>query len=191
MTNRRATGTPRRRPTARMRTRTRSWPPTTGTWPSSTRTTAGTPADPGLPSVGGDLARDFRHCRPIGRCATMWRKTRHPRRVVRCARRGGPMTSIPGASVWEQELYDNLARHVRTEGDIIDDYRRLAAETSSEAFRYLARLIVEDEERHHRFFAELTETVQAFSQLQTEGQPVPFLTSGGADGEELGARTEH
>jgi len=101
------------------------------------------------------------------------------------------MTSIPGASVWEQELYDNLARHVRTEGDIIDDYRRLAAETSSEAFRYLARLIVEDEERHHRFFAELTETVQAFSQLQTEGQPVPFLTSGGADGEELGARTEH
>ncbi|HMD45902.1 MAG TPA: hypothetical protein VKG43_07070 [Acidimicrobiales bacterium] len=100
-------------------------------------------------------------------------------------------TRIPGASVWEQELYDTLAHHVGSESDIIDQYRMLSEETSSEAFRYLTRLILEDEERHHRLFADLADTVEAFSQLNDRGQPIPFMSEPGSDRARIAEQTEH
>ena len=60
-------------------------------------------------------------------------------------------TRLIGASVWEQDVFDHISGHVATEGAILDEYQRLAEdEASSPAFRYLARLILEDERRHHR-----------------------------------------
>ena len=56
-----------------------------------------------------------------------------------------------GASVWEQEIYDHLSEHVAVEGSILDEYQRLAEDGSaSSAFRYLARLVLDDERRHHQ-----------------------------------------
>ena len=85
------------------------------------------------------------------------------------------MTNIMGASVWEQELYDYVSSHIDEEGEIIDDYRQLAANAESPAFRYIADLIVEDEVRHHRLLSDLAETIRASSALAGEEQPIPSL----------------
>ena len=39
------------------------------------------------------------------------------------------MTVIKGASVWEQQLYDHVAKHGRTEGEILVAYEQLANDT--------------------------------------------------------------
>ncbi|HLN17003.1 MAG TPA: hypothetical protein VK277_09670 [Acidimicrobiales bacterium] len=100
-------------------------------------------------------------------------------------------TTIPGASVWEQELYDNLSHHVGAERDILEQYRELAEEASSPAFRYLAKLILDDEERHHRLFADLAATVKSFAELRSTGQPIPYLDEPGTDRDRLREETEH
>ena len=43
-----------------------------------------------------------------------------------------------------------LTAHGEQEGAILERYQRFADDSSSPAVRYLVRLIVEDEERHHR-----------------------------------------
>jgi hypothetical protein len=86
------------------------------------------------------------------------------------------MTHIVGASVWEQGLYDHVCGHVVEEGAILDEYQRLAEDEScSPAFRYLARLILEDERRHHAMFNDLAETIKQFGELQMEDGPIPSL----------------
>ncbi len=82
-------------------------------------------------------------------------------------------TSIPGASVWEQDLYDSLARHVESEHDILDEYQRLAGTEPPSFVTYLARMILSDEERHHQLFNDLAETVKAFAEFRYEDERIP------------------
>jgi len=84
-------------------------------------------------------------------------------------------TSIPGASVWEQDLYWALARHVATEHDILDEYRVLAAAEPTTFVTYLARMILSDEERHHQLFNDLAETVKAFAEFRYQDEPIPSI----------------
>ena len=67
-----------------------------------------------------------------------------------------PSTLPPGLSVLEEGAYRHLSDHVSAEADLIDSYRELAeAPGTPEAARYLIRLVIEDEERHHRLFHEI------------------------------------
>jgi rubrerythrin len=84
-------------------------------------------------------------------------------------------THLVGASVWQQELFDHLAVHVEAEKGIIEGYRRFAEEAPSDAVRYLVRLILDDEARHHRILAELANTLRAQATFQMTDAEVPHL----------------
>jgi hypothetical protein len=98
--------------------------------------------------------------------------------------------SIPGASVWEQQLYGHLVEHVADEGEILQEYARLAEDTDSPAFAFLARLILEDEQRHHALLSDLAESVRASATLSTEPNPIPDLGMFRLDRDEILAQTE-
>ena len=49
------------------------------------------------------------------------------------------MAVIVGASVWEQQLYDHVTEHGKSEGEILRSYEQLAEHADSPAFAYLAR----------------------------------------------------
>ena len=83
--------------------------------------------------------------------------------------------TIVGASVWEQDLYDYLTSHLDNEREIVTSYREVAESDSSPAFRYLANLILEDEERHHRLMANLAEAVASAADLSPGEHAVPAL----------------
>jgi hypothetical protein len=98
-------------------------------------------------------------------------------------------TTILGASVWEQELYDHIVNHIETERSAIQHYSAAAERSSSRAFSYLTSLILEDERRHHRMMAELAESIRKFAELGGELEPIPPLDHP-KNAEELLAATE-
>lgn len=64
-----------------------------------------------------------------------------------------------GASVDERELVHLLSTHAQKETAILERYRRFSVEATSPAARYLVKLIVDDEERHHRLLAEMANAI--------------------------------
>lgn len=82
---------------------------------------------------------------------------------------------LSGASPWEQRLYAELLRHVDDEMDILERYRAVADETDSPAFAYLARLILDDEQRHHLLLRDLAETIRISVEMTGEEPPIPDL----------------
>jgi rubrerythrin len=85
------------------------------------------------------------------------------------------MTSIAGASVWEQEMYDHLTAHGKEEGATLQSYQELADSTDSPAFAFLARIILDDERRHHQLLDDLAETIRVSAELSGEPTPIPDL----------------
>ena len=63
------------------------------------------------------------------------------------------------ASQWDYKIVDHLARHGDQEDDLMANYERLAAKSPSEAVRYLSRLVLDDERRHHRILVEMANAV--------------------------------
>jgi len=100
------------------------------------------------------------------------------------------MTRIPNASVLEQELYDHVSTHGKNEGEVLDAYARLAESTDSPAFAYLARLILDDERRHHQMLDDLAETIRMSAELTDQPSPIPDLALFKADRERILAETE-
>lgn len=86
-----------------------------------------------------------------------------------------------GASVWESELYDHLVDHERTEGELLIEYEQAARDSGSRAFAYLASLIIEDEVRHHKLFAQLAESLRTDAEIRPEEPPVPRVGFWGKD----------
>lgn len=99
-------------------------------------------------------------------------------------------TRIVGASVWEQALYDHVYGHIEAEQAIVHEYAHLAESARSEALRYLAGLILEDERRHHRSFVELAQSIKAFAELGGEARPIPPLRGLRDEGPDALALTE-
>jgi hypothetical protein len=89
-------------------------------------------------------------------------------------------TTIVGASVSEQMLYDYVSAHVEQEQEIVEEYRRLAA-SDDRAFGFLAKVILEDEERHHKLFADLAESIRKSAELFGATRPIPPLVGLGFD----------
>jgi len=103
---------------------------------------------------------------------------------------GMEKSMIAGASVWEQQVYDHLVEHLDDEAEMLQSYERLADGTDSPAFAYLARLILEDERRHHRLLHDLAQTVKASAELRDGPTPIPDLGLWGADRDRILAETE-
>lgn len=81
-----------------------------------------------------------------------------------------------GTVEWEHDVYEHLRDHGRIEGEILDQYQRLAEDDEmSPAFRYLARMILDDEVRHHRIFDELAETFRHIVENDADDSPIPSL----------------
>lgn len=99
-------------------------------------------------------------------------------------------TNLMGASVWEQELYDHLISHVERERETLQAYAELADRTSSPGFAFLAKLILEDERRHHQLLADLAESLRTTAELSNEARPIPVLGISREDRAEILEQTE-
>jgi rubrerythrin len=100
------------------------------------------------------------------------------------------MTRIPNASVVEQELYDHVAAHGKNEGEVLEAYAELAEHTDSPAFAFLARLILEDERRHHQMLDALAESIRNTAELTGRPSPIPDLALFNADRDRILVETE-
>jgi rubrerythrin len=83
--------------------------------------------------------------------------------------------SSAGPSVWERQLHAHLKGHVETERATLEQYAEVAERTDSQAFRYLVKLLIDDEIRHHRLFNELAESLENAALLKREEPAVPYL----------------
>ncbi len=87
-----------------------------------------------------------------------------------------------GTKESEDDISARMSSHCRVEGEILDEYQRLANdEDMSPAFRYLARLILDDEVRHHKIFDDLAASMRAQLDHDYEKQPIPSLRGFHAD----------
>ena len=83
--------------------------------------------------------------------------------------------------MWERELFDHVTSHIENEQLVLEAYEELADSTDSPAFAYLARLILDDERRHHRLLRDLAETIRIEASMSREPVPIPDLDLSRAD----------
>jgi len=82
-----------------------------------------------------------------------------------------------GLSVFEQRLYGQLADHVAAEADHVARYRAMAENPGTpESARFLLRLVIDDEERHHRLFRQIALAVGNGIAWRDDSGSVPGLT---------------
>ena len=61
----------------------------------------------------------------------------------------------------DARILETLRGHDARERAMLESYRRLIDESSDEGVRYLGRLIIEDEERHHELIADMANRVDS------------------------------
>lgn len=81
----------------------------------------------------------------------------------------------PSISPFDAAILEHLTEHLAGEAEILDEYYLLAASPDAPV-RYLAQLILEDEERHHRVLTELANQFRAAVSLGDQAPQVPWLT---------------
>ena len=69
---------------------------------------------------------------------------------------------------WARSVADHVTQHMDAERDVLTRYGRLAEELPDERLRYLIHLVLDDEVRHHRLFAEMVTWLRA----STEQRPL-------------------
>jgi hypothetical protein len=93
---------------------------------------------------------------------------------------GSPASTV-GWSVGETELFAHLSGHAAREGAILDEYVKAATATESKALAYLVGILMEDERRHHRWFAELASSLEADASFSGTDPAVPRMDFHRAD----------
>ena len=88
---------------------------------------------------------------------------------------GASPSSTIGWSVGETELLSHLSAHAAREGAILDEYAQAASATQSKALAYLVEILMEDERRHHRWFAELASSLEADASFSGDDPVVPRM----------------
>jgi hypothetical protein len=63
-------------------------------------------------------------------------------------------------TVWAQRIIDRLHAHMDSERDALSNYARLAEDAPDDHIRFLVRLIVEDEKRHHQLFSQMADSLR-------------------------------
>jgi hypothetical protein len=75
----------------------------------------------------------------------------------------------------DPELVELLRSHAEREAVALEAYRHLATKSRDKGIRYLVRMILEDERRHHDRMQEMVNTIQSFT-WDVDVQPrVPSL----------------
>jgi hypothetical protein len=82
------------------------------------------------------------------------------------------MTPVKHRAVAAQQLSKYLRAHAAKEDELLSDYQALCEELPAPSMRYLARLILDDEQRHQMIFGDLAETVFATDDLKARGMPI-------------------
>ncbi len=110
---------------------------------------------------------------------------------------------LTGATRWAKKATRLVDEHLSQERAVVESYERFADKDLPDLPRYLIRLVVEDEKRHHQVMAELARSLReingspgpgSFLPRATEGAPPPglleeserFLEIERADAKELG-----
>ncbi len=90
-------------------------------------------------------------------------------------------TNTIGWSFAETELFSHLSGHAKREGAILEEYAQAASATKSKALAYLVEILMEDERRHHRWFAELASSLEADASFSGTEPVVPRMDFHRAD----------
>lgn len=93
---------------------------------------------------------------------------------------------------WARSVAEHVTHHMDTERDVLTRYGELANDIPDERLRYLIHLILDDEVRHHRVFAEMVNWLRAsteFRPLQGPRVPSDVVRLEGEGLRELRART--
>jgi hypothetical protein len=83
--------------------------------------------------------------------------------------------SSGGPSAWERQLYAHLKEHIETERTMLEKYAEVAEGTDSKAFRYLVKLLIDDEKYHYRLFGELAGSVETAALWKSEDPDIPYM----------------
>jgi len=87
-------------------------------------------------------------------------------------------------------LVETLARHGEEEGALLSRYQRFADEASAPETRYLVKLIIDDERRHHGLLVEMANAIAWGLIDESEDPLLPDLTHGDAGNEALAEETQ-
>jgi hypothetical protein len=82
------------------------------------------------------------------------------------------MTPVEHKASAARQLSNYLRAHAAREDELLGDYQALCEELPAPSMRYLARLILADEQRHQMIFGDLAETVFATDDLKARGMPI-------------------
>ena len=96
---------------------------------------------------------------------------------------------LPGASVWEEELWTCLRRHLEAERAIATEYAALA-DRSGPDVAFLINLIMDDERRHHIVLEEIANALRSDVELRPHEPAVPHLSRRIEGSKELAAATK-
>ncbi len=90
----------------------------------------------------------------------------------------------PSASWWspaETQLFSHLSGHAAREGAILEEYVQAAKATESKALAYLIKILMEDERRHHGWFADLASSLETDASFSGKDPIVPRMDFHRAD----------
>jgi hypothetical protein len=74
---------------------------------------------------------------------------------------------------WVQRLYRHLSQHVENERELLTAYAAAVDATGSKAFAFLLELLIADEQRHHRLFADIAASLRSEAEKQPADPVVP------------------
>ena len=83
--------------------------------------------------------------------------------------------SWAGPSATDRAVYAHLTSHIDLERGLLEEYRQIADNTDSEAFRYLVNLLIEDEIRHHKIFQQLADSLETIALMKPREPAVPLI----------------
>lgn len=92
-------------------------------------------------------------------------------------RREPPMESVS----WAEAMLERLKSHVENEGTILDSYWKLIETRPEDYVKYLLRLVVDDEQRHHQIFQEMANSLASGISWKKVGPRTPMLTRSDED----------
>ena len=75
----------------------------------------------------------------------------------------------------ERALIEHLETHAEHEAEVLRTYGELAATSSDDYVRYLARVILDDEQHHHELLAEMLDRVRSDANCLHTEPNIPFV----------------
>ena len=87
------------------------------------------------------------------------------------------MDTVSADRTWDESVLDRLTDHIAAEREVLAEYQKAAELVEAPDVRYLMRLILDDERRHHRIFEEMARAVQGAREWRQLEPKVPGLSA--------------